>query len=62
MEIWKVVQSQRETNGKESIGMRMTSSKCYHTDDKERNDVWEKPGTEEIKIILKSKQDKRYLQ
>lgn len=35
--------------------MRMTSSKCNHTDDEERNYVAEKPMTEEIKMILKFK-------
>lgn len=55
MALLKVVQRQRERNGKESIGMRMTSSKYYHNDDEERNYVQEKPVTEEIKMILKFK-------
>ncbi|XP_049416274.1 uncharacterized protein LOC125878859 [Epinephelus fuscoguttatus] len=55
MEIWKTVQRQRKTGGKESSSMKMSSSKRSLTDDEERNDMRKKHMTEEFKVIMKFK-------
>lgn len=55
LKIWKYGRqfSQRKTSGKESSGMRVTSTKRYSIEGEERKDVWKK--TEEFKMIMKFK-------